>query len=540
MTPRGLSSALATSLLALQAVTASAQRPSRMPPGTPSLRAPMTIAGPAPTGVQVTASGTAVMVSWAPVAAPAGYRVHRSTDAANFVEVTPGQIPAPPFADPNTTFGATYYYRVVAEYADGRVGATAPTAFTMPQPQLAARGNLATGARQLNNKPIARLAGPGPANVAVTPAPTSVALAWPGMAGVASYNVERSLDPAGAQWTMAGTAGTAAYTDIGLDPQTSVQYRITATYPDGRAGTSAPVMTRTTKPTNPANLKASVATHVITAQITATLQASSVAYGDITLTWDKVPGASAYEVSGTGLPIPKTTQAQSFAIAQMPPGLANYQVIAYFMNGNRRFGDPATSTKVEVVVGSPPVTGFGGVTYAGSGPGIVDFRWWNSNGATGFKLFRGDGEYGPFTEVTNASWAQNWVRDYSSPQRGKTYYYKLLSIFPSAPIAFTGVTRIDIPATVALTGLTATSPGPGRATLTWTPPAGATEIMILRGKGTEPMDWIRDSWGPMKLPGGTARYDDSSLWNGATYRYNVCAKIQNGSACSQVSVAIAR
>jgi hypothetical protein len=490
--------------------------------------------GPAPTGLRIAQSGSAVVVSWDTTAERPAYRVYRGPDAVTSSELTTAQIPGPSFSDVAATPGTTYYYRVAAEYSDGRVGTTEPTPFTVPAAVTTLRSTTLSS-------PIStvRLAGPAPTNIAAVPAPTSVALTWPALFNVSGYRIERSVPAGTGPWTAVGSVAELAFTDTGLDPDTPVQYRVSADYADGRLGVSSPISTRTIKPVNPANLRASVATHVINAQITTTWNASSVAYGDITLNWDPVPTAGYYELSGTGLSISKMVSGTSYLIPMVNPGLAQYQVVAYFMNGARRFGDAANASKLEVTVGSPPVTGFGGVTYAGSGPGIVDFRWADSKGATAFKLFRSDGEFTTYAEVTNASWAQNWVRDYSSPTRGKTYYYKLVSIFPSAPIAWTGAVRIDIPTTVTLDHLTGTSPGPGTVTLSWYPLANATEFSILRGKGTDPLDWIKDAYGyPMKLSGTATTYQESGLWNGATYRYNVCGKLSNGSACSMVSVTV--
>lgn len=536
---------------------------------------------PPPTNVSVVGAGTSATVSWTPVAVRGvTYRVLRGLDAGK-----PGTDLTPPIAsaslvDPRVTPGTTYFYQVIAVYGNGISAPAAPVAFTaaraaikpsLPVASPSTRVALPAGKEALATAPASATVptaaaatttplvtrtdvaiapgqlrsgavrvGPAPASISTTPAPTSVALTWPSLAGVVAYSVERSVGAVAGPWTASATVSTASYTDVALDPDTPVQYRVTASYYDGRAGVSAPVATRTTKPSNPANLRASVAPHVITAQITPTFQASSVAYGDIALAWDNVAGASYYEVSGTGLSMARQTPTPAFAVPQVPPGTATYQVIAWFKNGVRQFGDATRPTRVEVLVGSPPVTGFGGVTYAGSSAASVDFRWANSNGATGFKLFRGDAEFGPFAEVTQLNFAQNWVRDWSTNlQRGRTYYYKLLSTFPSAPIAWTAATRIDIPTAIPLTGLTATSPGPGRVRLSWAPLSSATEFSMLRGKGSDALEWIKDGAYPMKLPGTSTGYDDSGLWNGATYRYTVCALIANGSACSSVSVTLA-
>ncbi len=415
---------------------------------------------------------------------------------------------------------------------------SAQTTPTMQTAQPAKRDWAAVAPAPASNLPPRQ--GPAPTNVSAVPAPTTVTLKWSAVPSVLEYVVERNVGSSG-QWTSVATVTDPGCADAAMDPDTPVQYRVTARYTDGRMGTSAPVATRTTKTTNPPNLRATVAPHVITAQITPTFSAPSTAYGDVTLTWDGVPGANSYEVSGTGLSNTKSTTSPTYVVPQVAPGAASYQVIAYFMNGVRRFGDAANPSKVAIQIGSLPVSGLNPVTYAGNSLPTVDFRWDNSNGATGFKLFRAESEFGPFLEVTDAGWATRWARDQSrSLQRGKSYYYKLLSSFASAPIAFTPVSRVDIPAPVTIAGLVARSREAGKATLSWSPVFGATEYNILRGTGPGKMDWIMYGSLPLALPGNAMSYDDSSLQKGATYQYTLCAKIPGGSTCSDVSVTVAQ
>ena len=195
------------------------------------------------------------------------------------------------------------------------------------------------------------------------PAPTSVALSRPALLDVSGYRIERSVPAGSGPWTAVGSVGELAFIDTGLDPETPVQYRVSAQYADGRLGVSQPVSVQTTKPVNPANLRGSVATHVINAQITPTFNASSVAYGDITLTWDPVPGAGSYEIARqrpSHCPVGHCHQLRDFASYRQ--GLAQYQVIAYFMP-TASAGSATWRTQrllLEVVVGSPPVGGFGG------------------------------------------------------------------------------------------------------------------------------------------------------------------------------------
>jgi hypothetical protein len=374
------------------------------------------------------------------------------------------------------------------------------------------------------------MAGAAPANLAAAPGPTSVALTWSAVPAFASYAVERSIASTG-QWKLLATVAAPAYTDAAMDADTPVQYRITATYADGRMGTSTPLATRTTKPANPPNLRAALAPHIINAQILPDFQAPALAYADVTLTWDPVLGATSYEVSGSGLTNTRSTTTPAFHIPMVSSGNASWQVVAYFMNGPRRFGDAVNPSKLSVLIGSPPVADFTGVTHAGPRPAQVDFRWNTNNGATSFKLLRAESEGGPYVEVMPRNFAPFWTRDLSPElQRSRTYYYKLLSIFPSAPVAWDGPLRIDIPPWAPIVGLAAAPAGPGSVRLRWNQVPGASGIVISRALGGGAMEEIRS------IMGSAGGYQDSGLSPGTTYRYSVCAIGGVQRSCAEVAV----
>jgi hypothetical protein len=481
----------------------------------------------APTGLQIAQSGPAVVVSWQPVTEQAGYRVYRAPDQTSFAELTPAPIAATSFPDSTSTAGSTYHYRVAAEYPDGRVGMSDPIAFTVP---LALSKQVPMANADISRRVAVMPPGQPPAGLTAVPAPTSVALGWSALLNVNGYRIERSPAQSG-QWTTVATVPTLVFTDTGLDPDVAVQYRVTAEYADGRQGTSNPISTRTTRPVNPANLRATVVTRVINAQITPTWNASSVSSGDVTLTWNPVPGAAYYEVSGTGLSIPKSVPAATYTIAEIPPGLAQYGVVAYFLNGTRRYGDAANPARVEARVGPPPVTEFTGESHVNPSARVT-LRWLDSHGAPRFKLFRADAEQGPYRELTNPHWLTTGMVIDTNPARGRPYFYKLASIFPSGPIAMTAPIRVDIPPQVVINNFRGTSPAPNTVRLSWDPVPGAVEFSILRGYATGTMSWIERYGGTMKLLGDATGYTVVE-GRGYTYRYSVCVWTSNqDSACS--------
>jgi hypothetical protein len=459
--------------------------------------------------------------------------VYRAPDQTSFAEISRGPIPVTTFPDSTAAAGTTYYYRVAAEYADGRVGMSDPVAFTVPAAAPLAVSKQLPMANTTLSRTATMVMPPAqpPSGLAGVPAPTSVALSWSALLGVNGYRIERSLPAGSGQWAPVGSVTELGFTDTKLDPDVAVEYRVTAEYPDGRQGTSSPISTRTTKPVNPANLRATVATRVINAQITPTWNASTVSSGDVTLTWDPVRGAAYYELSGTGLSIPRSVPAATYTITEVPPGQAKYQVVAYFINGTRRYGDAANPSKVEARVGPPPVREFTGESRF-SPRASVTLRWLDSYGAPRFKLFRADAEQGPYPELTNPHWLTTGIVIDTTPAKGRAYFYKLATIFPSGPIAMTAPIRVNIPPQVTINNFRGTSPGPHTVQLSWDPVPGAVEFSILRGYSTGSMDWIQRYGTTMKLLGDATGYT-AVEGQGYTYKYRVCVwtNLQD-SACS--------
>ena len=91
--------------------------------------------GPAPANLTAgpAASGGARLV-WQPVSG-AVYRVYRSTDpTVQGAELLGSPVTVLEFLDGTALPGATFYYRVAADYADGRLGTAGPVAFTAATP----------------------------------------------------------------------------------------------------------------------------------------------------------------------------------------------------------------------------------------------------------------------------------------------------------------------------------------------------------------------------------------------------------------------
>jgi fibronectin type 3 domain-containing protein len=171
-------------------------------------------------------SSTVIRVSWADVPRATGYDVQRSVSGtAGWATVATTRDDVTAYTDAGLNPEATYFYRVLVLLEDG---AAAPpsdvVSATTPVDPPAATVLQVTSMTE-----------------------TSIDLAWDDVADESSYQIERS-DDGGTSWIPIGTTGqdVTTYTDEGLEPDTTYQYRVVAT---NEGGSSAPsnVVVETTK-----------------------------------------------------------------------------------------------------------------------------------------------------------------------------------------------------------------------------------------------------------------------------------------------------
>jgi Fibronectin type III domain len=171
-------------------------------------------------------SSTVIRVSWARVTGATGYDLERSTDGVAgwaWVATTGDDVTA--YTDAGLDPEETYFYRVSVLLEDG---AAAP-----PSDVVSA------------TTPVDP---PGATVLHVTSnGKTTIDLAWDDVAGESSYRIERSADGENG-WTAIGTNGqdVTAYTDVGLEPDTTYFYRVVG---ENQGGPSPPsnVVSETTK-----------------------------------------------------------------------------------------------------------------------------------------------------------------------------------------------------------------------------------------------------------------------------------------------------
>jgi hypothetical protein len=198
--------------------------------------ADVSVAPPAaPAGLTATPSTGGIGLNWNDNAEAnlAGYNVYRGT-AADFVPSAANRLNAAPlttseFNDVNAPAGVESFYKVTAVNTGGGESGAASVAAVRPSEQ-PGNPNTPTG---LN---------------AVPASPTSVNVSWLGSAGATRYILERRALGGQVFTVLSDTLTATNFTDTGLSPNTTYEYRVSAA---NNAGPSAPsaVVTATTPPT---------------------------------------------------------------------------------------------------------------------------------------------------------------------------------------------------------------------------------------------------------------------------------------------------
>jgi fibronectin type 3 domain-containing protein len=286
-----------------------------------SSQASVTLVPAVPTRVTAQGGFSKVVLSWTASSGATSYNVYRATSRGT-ESSTPYKtgLAGTSFTDTGLTSGAGFFYKVSSVNAggeSGRSGEASATTIALP-----------------------------PAALTVAAAATRVALTWSPSAGAASYNVYRAITSRGEGATpyRIGITGL-SFTDLGVASGASYFYQITAVNSGGESGKS-PQASITLAPPSPQGVT------------------SSVAAGQISLTWQASAGATSYDVyrgpasqAEGNTPYRTGVTGTSFTDAALPSGITFfYRVTAVNAAG--------LSSLSNEVVGTVPLldlsTGFSG------------------------------------------------------------------------------------------------------------------------------------------------------------------------------------
>jgi titin len=443
-------------------------------------------APPAPSALTATSvSLSRIDLSWVDNSTyEVGFRVERSTDGVNFVQVATPAANARSYSNTSLLAGTTYSYRVRAY--DG--------------PNDSAYSNVASAATQA--------APAAPSNLTATPVSSSrINLAWVDIAtNEAGYKVERSPD--GVTFTQIGQVGVnvTSYASTSLTDTTPYYYRVRAYEGTANYSDYSNVATTTTlaPPPAPSGLTATVASP-----------------SRIDLAWTD---NSAYE---QGFRVERSTDgvtfvqiaspaanATSYSNTSLTAGLTySYRLRAYDGSNNSAYSNVASATTQD-----PPAVP-SDLTATPVSSSRITLAWVdNASNETGYKVERSaDGV--TFTQVAQLA-ANVTSHANTSLAAGATFHYRVRAY--EGTVNNSGYSNVASTSTLAAppapSNLTATSPSPSRIDLVWTDNS-AYEQGFRVERSTDGVSFVL-----IASPAANATsYSNTSLTAGTTYTYRVRA-----------------
>lgn len=439
----------------------------------------------APINVGVSYHGnTQASLSWSAVDGATAYKIFRKTEGGTWPSEPVGTVTGTLFTDSGLTNGTLYFYKVAAVNADG------------------------TGAwsYEVNAHPVATCT-PAPVKVKVLPGSTQATLMWDPVAGVDVYYITASISPGGT-YVAGGSSSNPGFTITGLTNDQPYYFRVqSGTYSGPPSSYAAEVSATPTMdlPLAPINF-----------------YYNSSGNTQISLTWDAVDGATAYQIYRRmeGSAWPSGPVATVTGTMFTDSGLVNganyyYKAAAVNTNGvgawtqNELLAQPVAGASlapvnVKVVPGSTQATLIwdpvvGATSYyivAATSPGGVYYRG-GSSSAPSFTV----------TNLTNT----------------ETYYFRVQAT--GTPVTSAPSTEVGTMPTTALllapANLTVTA-GNGQLSIRWDAVSGATGYVIYRRTEGNPWPEV-----PTGTPTGSI-FTDTGLVNGTKYYYIAAAVNANG------------
>ena len=240
---------------------------------------------PAPSGVEATATATAVTVTWDAVPVADAYQMWRQEMAGGTSQVN--VVRGTEYEDAGVSLGVEYRYqlRTLLERTSGDL-TSAPSPTVTATPALAAPAALTAAAESSS----------------------VIALAWEASVGAASY--EFQWKQSGGAWSAAVDAGDGTgYRHTGRDANTEYAYQVRAVNGTHRSGWSEEVSARTGVETAPA--------------VPTGLTAEADSPFAVTVEWDAVEGADSYALqrrkAGAGTWEEMTAAENSLADTDLAP-----------------------------------------------------------------------------------------------------------------------------------------------------------------------------------------------------------------------------
>ncbi len=350
-----------------------------------------------------------------------------------------------------------------------------------------------------------------PLDLTVTEGSEEVTIDWDDIAG-ATYNLYWSTSPGVATSNdKIEDISASEFTHTGLANGTTYYYAVTSNQVCGESGLSEEVSATPQAsglpPEQPSNVVAEAGD------------------GEVSVSWDSVPGATSYNIYWDTSPDVTTTSNGSSINVTSPfvhDGLANGATYYYVVTAVNSYGEGLTSSEVDATpqaFGSPPLSPDN--VSAAAGDAEVAVSWDPSVDATSYNIYWSivspvtEAVYdGVFSDVTSP-------HDHPSLTNGTTYYYVVTAINGygesaiSAEVSATPEAAVVAPSSPASIDALA---GNGEITVSWTPSADATSYNLYWA--TTPGVTISAG---TPLPGVTSPFIHTGRTNGLTHYYVVTA-----------------
>jgi len=250
-----------------------------------------------------------------------------------------------------------------------------------------------------------------PLGVTATAGDQQIVLSWLPSAGALTYTVYRSTSSLDTSFAAIATDVTdTSYLDNGLTNGVTYYYRLRAHAAGGVSGLSAKVYAKPVPPV-PASAPANVVAQPGNARVT--------------LTWEAVPGATAYRIFRTTAdafdpkPIAKVT-----TLTFKNTGLVNGTTYSYRVAGNNLGGDGPLSEIVSATPVAPPPAPAGVTATAGDHQVTID--WTPVPEATSYKLYRTTVSGRTGTAIASNLTAASHLD--TTVDNGPTYFYYVVAL----------------------------------------------------------------------------------------------------------------
>jgi len=336
---------------------------------------------------------------------------------------------------------------------------------------------------------------------------SSITVSWSSVSLATGYNVFCSTSTSDKYTKLEGTTST-SYTNTGLSSGTVYYYKVSA-YNNGGESSLSPHTYVVTIPGTPSHISA-----------------TATPFGDITVSWSSVFGATGYnvyrdtDIEGTYSNKAGTTTSLSYTNTGLSLGTTYYYKISAYNSSGEGSLSAATSPL------GPPL----GVSAKAISSDSITVSWFTVSQATGYNIYRdtiANGNYDNKVETTSSTSYTD-----AGLSSGVVYYYKVsaynstgegsLSLYDSA------ATLPDPPFDVSV--IAASS---GSITLSWSSVHGATGYNVYRDISAN---------GTFNNKVGTtssASYTNTGLSSCVAYYYKVSAYNNSGEGTKSPSVSAA-